>query len=268
MISDVDSDGDSEHDDETHGTIASLFNGSRDHLLMLKGIVKGQEVMCMVDSGAAHNFLDEDFVVKEGLQIEDFSIFNVMLVDGSKISCTRRIPRLSIQLDDYTFDDKLYAVGIKGTKIVLGVPWLKSLGRHIQDFNNMEVEFTHEGKQIVLRATKSVNPQVVVAKCMQTYLDDERHELPNPEFPVEIVDHSHDVDSDLVDDSLSGPATQELSVMSSDGIHSSILSLSPISLDMTVISLLIGDFIFFDSLWTSGCPSWNHIALPDFILTT
>ncbi|XP_059076799.1 uncharacterized protein LOC131039516 [Cryptomeria japonica] len=37
---------------------------------------------------------------------------------------------------------------------------------------------------------------------------------------------------------------------------------------MTAISLLIGDFIFFDSLRTSGCPVWNHTELLDFALTT
>lgn len=108
MISDVDSDEDNEYDDGTRGTFASLSGGSRDHLFMLNGIVKGQKVMCMVDSGATHNFIDEEFVVREGQQVEDFSGFNVMLANGSKINCIRRIPRLSIQLDNYTFEDKYY----------------------------------------------------------------------------------------------------------------------------------------------------------------
>lgn len=39
----------------------------------------------------------------------------------------------------------------------------------------MELHFTREDKHNVLRATKSVNPQVKEAKCMQTYLDDENN---------------------------------------------------------------------------------------------
>lgn len=51
-------------------------------------------------------------------------------------------------------------------------------------------------------------------------------------------------------------------------MHTSFLSLSPISLDMEAISLLVGDFIFFDSLRTSDCPRWNHVAYPDISLST
>lgn len=54
---------------------------------------------------------------------------------------------------------------------------------------------------------------------------------------------------------------------SHDGIHTSSSSLSSTSIDMAVVSLLIGDSIVFDSLWTSGCPSWNHLLL-DLALTT
>lgn len=34
--------------------------------------------------------------------------------------------------------------------MVLGVQWLKSLGRFFQDFNKMVLEFTHLGKHNVL----------------------------------------------------------------------------------------------------------------------
>ena len=54
---------------------------------------------------------------------------------------------------------------------------------------------------------------------------------------------------------------------SHDGIHTSSSSLSSTSIDMAVLSLLIGDSIVFDSLWTSGCPSRNHLLL-DLALTT
>lgn len=81
--------------------------------------------------------------------------------------------------------------------------------------------------------------------------DDKRLELLNPEFLVEAVDHFHDGD-----------------VLGSDGIHTSFLSLPPFSLVRTAISLLVGDCIFLDSLWTGGCPSWSFIALPDFALST
>ena len=42
VIFDADNNGDSEHDEKVQGTLASLSNGSRNHLFILQGILEGQ----------------------------------------------------------------------------------------------------------------------------------------------------------------------------------------------------------------------------------
>lgn len=73
---------------------------------------------------------------------------------------------------------------------------------------------------------------------------------------------------DFLDETCSQSDFHVLSVSGSEGVYTTILRLSSISLDGAVVYLLLGDFILFDFFWTSGCPSWNQIALPDFILNT
>ena len=69
-----------------------------------------------------------------------------MLVHGSRMGCTRRIPQLSISLGNYSFIEFYYVarIGVV-TDVVLGLQRLKSLGRSVQGFNKMELEFTYMG---------------------------------------------------------------------------------------------------------------------------
>lgn len=73
---------------------------------------------------------------------------------------------------------------------------------------------------------------------------------------------------DFIDDTYSESDFQELSVLGSEGIHTSFLRLSSFSLDRAALYLLLGDFIIFDFLWTGGCSRWDHVAFPDFSLST
>lgn len=141
---------------------------------------------------------------------------------------------------------------------------------NLYDASHHKTDFRHFGAAVIEQSQKlnegwleKANKAKIVAQQAKLHLqhvrdvhhsfDDERHELINSEFPFEVFDHSLGDDSDLLDDFLGGPAT---------------LSLSPISLDMAAISLLIGDFIFFDSTWDSGCPSCNYVVLLDFSWNT
>ena len=58
----------------------------------LKGVLKGQRMVCLVDSRATHNFIDEGLVRRQGLQVEEFSGFNVIVADGFPLTCTKVIP--------------------------------------------------------------------------------------------------------------------------------------------------------------------------------
>lgn len=49
-------------------------------------------MVCLVDSRATHNFIDEGLVVKRGLHVEDFPRFSVTIADGFQLSCTRVVP--------------------------------------------------------------------------------------------------------------------------------------------------------------------------------
>lgn len=160
--------GEGEALDSSDVTIATLSGVPRYHPFRLKGVLKGQWIVCLVDSGATHNFIDEGLAAKRGLQVEEFDGFSVRVADGFAISCTKRIPRLSIQMGDYTLTDDFYVIGLGEIDTVLGIQWLQSLGRYVQDFRKMELEFMVDKKKIVLRGLSDGGPRVVSTRRMES----------------------------------------------------------------------------------------------------
>lgn len=90
-------------------------------------------------------------VNRRRLQIQEHEGFKVMVADGYKISGTRKIYNLSIQLGDYELKDEFYVVNIGDTDMVLGMNWMKSLVEFSFNLQKMEMKFESNGKKIVLR---------------------------------------------------------------------------------------------------------------------
>lgn len=77
------------------------------------------------------------------------------------------VSQLSIQIGEYTLTDNFYVLSLGNIDAVLGLQWLQSLGRYIQDSRRMELELMVDDKKIVLKAMPDGGPQVVSAKRME-----------------------------------------------------------------------------------------------------
>ncbi|KAH9293373.1 hypothetical protein KI387_041420 [Taxus chinensis] len=83
-----------ENEVPTDGTLATLSGAPRYYAFCVKGVLHGQRIIALIDSGATHNFIDESLVTRMGLKVEDFQGFNVTVVDGYTLACTKKIPQL------------------------------------------------------------------------------------------------------------------------------------------------------------------------------
>lgn len=153
--------------DQANVTIATLLGVPKYHTFRLKGVLKGQRAIGLVDMGATHNFIDEKLVVKCGLQDEQFSGFNVRVADGSTMSCMRRVPQCSMKMGDYTLTDDFYVVSLRELDIILGMQWLETLGRYIIDHCKRQLEFIANGKKIVLKFLSDGRPRIVSTHKME-----------------------------------------------------------------------------------------------------
>ena len=89
------------------------------------------------------------------------------MADGFLLTCTKVIPQLSIQFGDYTLIGDFYVINLSNLDVVLGLEWLESLERYVQDFRQMQLEFMVNGKKIILKAMENGGPRVVLARKME-----------------------------------------------------------------------------------------------------
>lgn len=127
-----------------------LALGSIDNsdIMKFKGTVDGQEVIIMVDSGASKNFIASGMTDKLDRPIEPTPRFGVRLGDGRREVFQGKYSNLPITIGSETLcvDCLLFPLG--GVDIILGVPWLASLGDVIANWKSMFLSFTRDGPNI------------------------------------------------------------------------------------------------------------------------
>jgi hypothetical protein len=71
----------------------------------------------------------------------DFEGFDVAVAGRHVIPCTQKILQLCLTLDNYRVTHDFYVVELQDTNVMLGVQWLVSIGRHMVNYEDMELEF-------------------------------------------------------------------------------------------------------------------------------
>ncbi|KZV39093.1 hypothetical protein F511_34263 [Dorcoceras hygrometricum] len=80
----------------------SISGMSQPQTLKLRGRIKDEEVVVMVNSGASHNFVSRALMEKLGLGIDETVRFGVCLGNGRRIQCQGLCRNLQVELGAYT----------------------------------------------------------------------------------------------------------------------------------------------------------------------
>ncbi|TYK18776.1 Retrovirus-related Pol polyprotein from transposon 297 family [Cucumis melo var. makuwa] len=158
--------------------------------MKLRGIVKGKEIIVLIDSGATHNFIHYELVTERKIPIDRNTQFGVTIRDGT--SCKgegmvteRKIPidrntqfgvtirdgtsckgegicsKVEIQLEGLKVVTDLLVVGLGKVDMVLGMQWLDTTGTMKIHWPSLTMVFWKEGNKIVLKG----NSALIRAEC-------------------------------------------------------------------------------------------------------
>ena len=153
---------------DTRGVIASLSSIPRFHTFRMRGGVQGHRMTVLVDGGASHNFIDASLVERKSITTESFEGFSVIIPGENTLDCTRYVPRMTLNLGNYTITDDFFVVKVPDTNVVLRVQWLYSIGKYSTNYQTMEMEFQgQDDKRVVLWGMNTYPPKVVTAKKME-----------------------------------------------------------------------------------------------------
>lgn len=94
-----------------------------------------------VESGSTHNFINTSIISKVGLKPNPISPFEVKVASGEKLKCKALIREVKMNVQEVWIVADLRVLPLVNLDLVLGNAWLKSLGKVINDYQNMTIEF-------------------------------------------------------------------------------------------------------------------------------
>ncbi|VFQ58232.1 unnamed protein product [Cuscuta campestris] len=149
--------------------------------LRLTGHMAGGSVEVLIDGGSTHNFVHPQVVERMGLAVETAPPFRVYVGNGDSLHCDQQCKTVAVTLQGTEFVVDLYILRIHGHDVVLGVQWLRLLGRVLHDYDKVTMEFKWRDQPVTLRGDTPV-PRPVPLHHLRSLQG--RHEL---EICVEIL---------------------------------------------------------------------------------
>lgn len=131
--------------------MVSLVNNT----MSLHGLIGDVPIAILIDSGASHNFISPYVISALGLSCDYHRKFLVRLGDGHQISTVGKCEAFPLQLAEITFSTEAHILELGGVDLILGLSWLRSLGKVLMDWQVMTMSFLWDGKQVQLQALKS-----------------------------------------------------------------------------------------------------------------
>ncbi|KAM1902895.1 hypothetical protein ACFX13_040481 [Malus domestica] len=128
--------------------------------MKVDGVVLGQSVKILLDSGSTHNFIDSRLLKKWGRQAQNTQAFEVMIADGGTVRSSGCCRDTALCLGGYNCVVDLYSLPLGGCDVVLGVQWLSSVSPVLWDFQLLTMEFSANAHHYKLTHSPPTAPLV------------------------------------------------------------------------------------------------------------
>lgn len=119
--------------------------------MKLMGVINGNPIVVMIDSGATHCFVAHEVAAKLELVIDETSILPVRLGDGKDTQTAGLCSQVIMTLGNVEFELAAYVFPVTRVDLILGVTWLAMLGEVTANWAEMTMSFTFKGRQIALK---------------------------------------------------------------------------------------------------------------------
>ncbi|VFR02789.1 unnamed protein product [Cuscuta campestris] len=132
-------------------SLHSLAGVSAPRSLRLSGMLSEVVVDVLIDSGSTHNFIQPSIVEKLRLSVREVAPFRVYVGNGASLVCTHQCCNLDILLQGFCFTVDVFVLPIHGPNMVLGVQWLRLLGKVTHDYDKLTMDFVWQGRPVALQ---------------------------------------------------------------------------------------------------------------------
>lgn len=141
----------------------------------IQGRIGKTNVVVLIDSGATHNFLSPEVMTKAHLQQEDMSSFKVMVGTGITVNGCGVCKGVTLQLQSVVIRSDFIVLDPGGADVVLGIQWLRTLGKCEVDWENQELSFVTSKGRVTLVGDRALHSKTSSLESITTGF--ELHEL-------------------------------------------------------------------------------------------
>lgn len=109
--------------------------------LRFQGSIQGIKLQILLDSGSSDNFLQPRISHCLKLPVLPAENFSVLVGNGNYLTAEGYIPNLQVHVQGHVLQLPVYLLPVTGADLVLGAPWLATLGPHIADYSALTLKF-------------------------------------------------------------------------------------------------------------------------------
>lgn len=147
--------------------------------MQLEGVLgrNKKQVHVLIDSGTTHNFIHPSVIKHAEALFGKGKSLQVLVASGAILYTTRFISSLEMCLQGYTFTYEFYVLPISGCEVILGAPWLRSLGDILWNFDALTMKFHKNGFYHMLQGLQAEESLMVSCRQMVKMLLKEKEDM-------------------------------------------------------------------------------------------
>ncbi|XP_038907170.1 uncharacterized protein LOC120092972 [Benincasa hispida] len=136
----------------------------------LMGTVGDNNVVVLIDSGATHNFIDDQLVSTLNLPCSPTSSCGIMLGTGKSVRTNGICKGVVLNLPNLTIINDFFPIPLGSADVVMGVQWLMTLGQVECDWSTSKMDFQVGERRVHLKADRSLVKSQISLKSMMKHM--------------------------------------------------------------------------------------------------
>ncbi|KAK1395189.1 hypothetical protein POM88_014245 [Heracleum sosnowskyi] len=181
-----------EEEESEEGTVTEVsLNALSDSMMRktitLEGTVKGEVIQILVDTGSTLTILDSAIVEKLKLTGEIRNKLDIKLANGSTVSSSLVIPKLTWEVQNYKFCCDARVLNIGNWDMIVGVDWLEQYSPIMFDFKKLHLRLNATGtaeEQVLLQG--AVKEKATIKLVRGKKLSNLNQEIVRKQFKSEL----------------------------------------------------------------------------------
>lgn len=152
----------------------------------LSGELGKLKVVVMLDSGATHNFIAPEVVKRAKLKTVQNEKLQIRLGTGVMVSGLGVCLMVSFTVDGVGFTTDFIALELGNVDVILGVHWLRTLGKCEMNWETHELSFTHQGRRVTFYGDSTLQSTLSLCSLVSPADNSPSEVEPSQETPAVI----------------------------------------------------------------------------------